>query len=156
MVLASFASNDVLFALLRCNCSFSWRSMLKSVSPLFVFDRNCEQKQESATPVCERTLFLSFGCPMHWRSQLCDSFLVKCREVFFHLVQGERDRVGHLPFCYYLHQTRQVHLVVVIVCLVILPASSLRLHSSVTFQLRILNMGVCFAFPFAWEQLCPY
>ena len=60
----------------------------------------------------------------------------------FHLVPGERDRVGHLPFRYYLHQTRQVHLVVVIVCLVILPASRLRLHSSVSFQLCILNIDM--------------
>ena len=116
--------------------------MLKSVSPLFLCDRNCEQKQGSPTPTCERTLFLSFGCPMHWRSQLCDSCLVKCREVFFHLVQGECDRVGHLPFRYFFHQVRQVHLVVVIVCLVILPASCLRLHLSVSFQHHLHSLQV--------------
>ena len=66
----------------------------------------------------------------------------------FHLVQGERDRVGDLPFRYFFHQTRQVHLVAVIVCLVILPASRLRLHSSVSFQLCILSLDM------VWGVFC--
>ena len=69
-------------------------------------------------------------------------------------VQDARHWVGHLPFRSFVHQTHQIHLVVVIVCLVLLPASRLRLHSSISFQPQLRSqhrhgMGACFALSFA-------